>query len=612
MTAKFKADLSNRNAGSSGGARQLRMWRIFALILAAYIVGQDALRVLRFSLLDPNAGTFATSFEPAPQFAPGFVEITRLFPGGPGAIAGLTPGDHVRFDDDIRSDVLPMTGDVRQFTLVRQGERTRGQIAAVRAEARFIDPALAARSLITACANLIAALLGAFIIWRGRYNGLTLLLGVSLVAYSLSNSSPWMIGHSAMLLKALNTFGRLIQSLSPVAFVAFALQFYKENVGPVRRIAWQLLAAYAAVMLLVLAISEYLETTITVLPLVGDAIVPYTLLRLSGSLAALICVAVGWRRCRSEVQERYALLFTALFILVAARVLYLAHYYLLLGNDRRYSMVETSLAVAGTTLSAPLFAYAILKHKVLDLGFAINRTLIYAVISFGLVLVFGLVEWGSEQYLPHDKLRASAALSAGAALAITIVFHPVKEFVEHTIERLLFRSWHDNDARLRQFVHRASFIGKQDALAAASVAAISQFAGGADCAIYLASGDGYARLKGSLPGLGRRIDGDEAAVVAMRAKLVPLEPEVAHSALPAALALPMSHRAELDGFFLLAAKPSGEGYRPDEIVLLGWAAEQLGLDLHALKIAQLEKGIARLEMQVEELQRLLAQKAGPP
>jgi len=133
---------------------------------------------------------------------------------------------------------------------------------------------------------------------------------------------------------------------------------------------------------------------------------------------------------------------------------------------------------------------------VLDIGFAINRTLIYAVISFGLVLVFGLIEWGSEQFLPHEKLRASAALSAGAALTITMVFHSVKEFVEHTIERLLFRSWHDNETRLRQFVHRASFIGKQDALAAASVTAISQFAGGADCAIYLASGDGYARVKG--------------------------------------------------------------------------------------------------------------------
>jgi hypothetical protein len=60
---------------------------------------------------------------------------------------------------------------------------------------------------------------------------------------------------------------------------------------------------------------------------------------------------------------------------------------------------------------------------------------------------------------------------------------------------------------------------------------------------------------------------------------------------------------------VLGAKPSGRGWRPDEIELIGWATRQVGLDLHALTVEQLEN--ERLELRVElrsanaQLDRLL-------
>jgi hypothetical protein len=50
----------------------------------------------------------------------------------------------------------------------------------------------------------------------------------------------------------------------------------------------------------------------------------------------------------------------------------------------------------------------------------------------------------------------------------------------------------------------------------------------------------------------------------------------------------------LTGFFALGAKPSADGYRPDERDLLGKAAHQIGLDLHALTIEELESEASAL------------------
>jgi hypothetical protein len=62
----------------------------------------------------------------------------------------------------------------------------------------------------------------------------------------------------------------------------------------------------------------------------------------------------------------------------------------------------------------------------------------------------------------------------------------------------------------------------------------------------------------------------------------------------AVLAFPMLHRNNLQGFALIGAKPSGGGYRPDEIELMGTAVQQVGLDLFALNLDALQEEAAQL------------------
>ena len=110
---------------------------------------------------------------------------------------------------------------------------------------------------------------------------------------------------------------------------------------------------------------------------------------------------------------------------------------------------------------------------------------------------------------------------------------------------------------------------------------------------------------------GGPIDADDPALAAMRAEQSAVVPAEVHSSLPAALALPMMHQASLAGFALLGQKPTGEDYRPDEIEVLGWAVQQIGLDLQAIRVRDLELANVRLAERNQTLTELLAARQAP-
>ncbi|MES2315908.1 MAG: GAF domain-containing protein [Pseudomonadota bacterium] len=86
--------------------------------------------------------------------------------------------------------------------------------------------------------------------------------------------------------------------------------------------------------------------------------------------------------------------------------------------------------------------------------------------------------------------------------------------------------------------------------------------------------------------------------------------DTAQSGLPAELVLPMSHRGALNGFVLVGARRNGEPFRPDELDVLGFAAHQVGLDLHALRVELLEGRVRELAQQVDKQDSELALMAG--
>ena len=323
-------------------------------------------------------------------------------------------------------------------------------------------------------------------------------------------------------------------------------------------------------------------------------------------LAILWCAIylfAAWRRSESTAHNRNAVIVLAFVAFLLGAIAKLAS--LVSGtvmiNFRAPAMLPVANVVLAGIIAPSLLAYAVLRHKLFDLGIAVNRTLVFTAISAVLLVGFGTLEWAVDHLVPEEWHKESALYSAGIAAGLFLLFHRIRDFVEQIIERLFFRSWHQNEAALKRFVAAAAHVEKPAALTGQFVAELGRFAGGAAAALYVRSPDGdYASATGAT------IDADDPALPAMRAEQAHIVPAEVGSNAPAALALPMMHQAALAGFVLLGPKPTGEDYRPDEIDVLGWATQQVGLDLQAIRVRELELANVKLVARNHTLSEILA------
>ena len=242
--------------------------------------------------------------------------------------------------------------------------------------------------------------------------------------------------------------------------------------------------------------------------------------------------------------------------------------------------------------------YATLRHRLLDLSFAINRGLVYGMISAIVLATFFGLEKISESVLQFQGREQNALLAGCIAFGIFLFFHKVRDWVERNVERFFFSAWHRKESALREYVRSAAHITKVDALIASCIAALDRFNDHAGCAIYRRDWAGnYPCLRSSTSDAPAEIDGDDPLVLAMRVARGVVRCADAGSALSQELALPVLYRGEVDGFVLLNRKPSQEAYRPDEIELLGFSIQQIGLDLTALEREQYKQRASELEAQ---------------
>jgi hypothetical protein len=240
--------------------------------------------------------------------------------------------------------------------------------------------------------------------------------------------------------------------------------------------------------------------------------------------------------------------------------------------------------------------YAVLRYRVFNFGFAINRAVIYSLTSIVLLVSFGIFEWLAEHVLHSESREKSILLDGGIALVVFLGFHRVRRVVETFIERSLFYSWHHNEETLRQFVRRAAHISTRETLLTAFGGELERFTKNAGHAVYQLGRERHFDLANqSLLDAPACVDVDDGVAVALRAEAAPIQVSDIDTVLNAEWALPMVHRGNLGGFVLLGNKSNNETYRPDEISVLGFATQQLALDLVALRVEQLEQYSSDIE-----------------
>ena len=557
---------------------------------AAYragLLGEVALGAGR-ALADPNA--------PA-----GFGKMVEVDPDGPYAKAGIRNGDYVRPDPAYQYLPRPVVGERVNFTLDRGGVRSEHQIIVEALPEDHEQAQSNGLRVATLLAIVISMLVGCFVLWRGWGNVTAMLLGAALVAIGRGGSTlpAW----ASDLRLAAPMWWLLILFPAAVAMlIPFAFRMFEQQGAALSRWHWRLFNIWFVWCLVSLTIYGWDRFWLTnYISWAGGA--GYIPLLMSICIAvAIFYLAAAWRKGSAAERNRIALIVFALSAYLFANLLNFwdgAQTNTMFGTDTSLGLFAFNTVMQG--IVAPgLLAYAVLRHKLFDLGFAVNRTLVYGTVSAVLLVGIGLTEYAVKSLLPKVWTQGSVFISAGLALGVFLIFHRIHHSVEHTIERLFFHKWQVNEAALKRFVTAAAHVEKPEALAGNFVAELVRFSGGATALLYTRRADGhYASAAAD------EINTDDPALAAMRAEQGPVVPAELGSPIEAALALPMMHQAALAGFVLLGPKPTAEDYRPDEIEVLSWATQQIGLDLQAIRVRDLEQTVIRLEARNQNLSDIL-------
>jgi len=315
-----------------------------------------------------------------------------------------------------------------------------------------------------------------------------------------------------------------------------------------------------------------------------------------GAAGVLMLVAFwdGWRRSTGELRQRFS------WLLGAFALMWAVSYATWLGDLAGLSGVGDAevqrwlgrVSVVGSLTALFGLTYAILRHRVLDMGLALNRSLVFTVVGAVLLGGFHFLNVLTGRLLHFDDPAKAGLLSAVLAALVVLAYPKVKPRAEWLVDRLFFGQWVARETDLARFAADAKGYTEASALGRALVGALDRFTSGAGAALYVRHGDGsFARQPGATIDAPESLPADEPLAVALRAGHSVASREAVFSALPGELAIVLSRQRELDAFMLIGAQ--GRATRSDEVAALRDALRTVGLEWQALRWEALQRGAAQ-------------------
>lgn len=236
------------------------------------------------------------------------------------------------------------------------------------------------------------------------------------------------------------------------------------------------------------------------------------------------------------------------------------------------------------------YLYAILSTRVVDVGFVIDRALVFSMTTALMFGLFALLEDAVHELALGGEL--SWAVQALGAVAVAAALSPLHRLLDRWLERLFFHRLRTIAGALRRLARESAFFEDEQALLArvlrqllapCSAAAIYE-RHGAVYQLRVAAGDRWPQA----------VDRDDPAFVALRAEHGALELRGIDSAAGAeGLAFPMRAGQLLTGAVLVRLR-EGEQLDRDVRSALGELAHALGTSLYLLRYQEQARLLAEI------------------
>jgi hypothetical protein len=246
-------------------------------------------------------------------------------------------------------------------------------------------------------------------------------------------------------------------SSSGLALISFALRFPSGSV-PARlrwldRTTWIALAG-AFVVELVQELRYYAFDATEVEP---------TALFLPAELAMLGAIAILlWKHSRADTRERSRIAWANVAFVGAAvaRAIVIAIFAMFnLGVLPNPLVWRLLLALANLFLL--LAVYPVLRHRLFDIGFIVNRATLYSTLTLSAFATLAAANWILQHFFTD---RLAFVLQPIAAVAIGIGYFRVRNWAQNVIERLLFRDRFAAEERLEATIRGLGFVERSSSV----------------------------------------------------------------------------------------------------------------------------------------------------
>ena len=289
-------------------------------------------------------------------------------------------------------------------------------------------------------------------------------------------------------------------------------------------------------------------------------------------LAPLIVLIIGARRSAHEDRLRIRWVLWSIGLLIGSGVM-------LQVSPASWQTVMVQVVVVLQAISMVGLLYGVLRTRLVDVGFVVDRALVFGLITALVFGTFSVLELGLHEFAVSD--RVGWALQALAALVLAVALSPLHRRLESWIEQIFFRSQRLALLALERLARECPFVEREAHLLAMTVERLQPHC--AAVAIYERTASTYRRCAAYGGPWPEVLDADDAAFVALRAT---------HEAVPLAartsglgsegLALPMTAAQSVIG--ALVCRPrDGEQFAPEIRAALADVAHHLGMAIIGLR-----------------------------
>ena len=550
-------------------------WRVVALLViaaAAVFVCYDTLLPLppEYGLRTTNQTVRAAQGQ----------RVISVGPNSPGALAGIRVGDTISFGKTpLERAEASYSAPGSRISVVVNGSRTVSLLTPRPAYATILLVPLVIRLAFLAVAALLA--------WRRWEDSTARALVLFLLCYGLLIGLPNTVMPTPLLSVLVQTASTLLLLVGTAAAATFAAEFPDGAAQPVPRALARITQILTLVAAGVTIAATSFATTEHTVALARTAVI---WLFVASALLVMAILIVAYVQGAAWERQRRRWVFLMLGTGLVAVAIDIAVQNTTGGSE---IVDDATLLLIGAIPFG--LAYVILRHRVIDVGFVINRAVVYSAVSIIIVGIIVIVDTLTSRFVEQHSRAASMAVQLAIALVLGFSIRFINARVEQAVDRVLFRQRHLDEAAIADFTLDAQYVTDAGVLLERCVATAMRHGHATAAGVWLRGPSGLYEPHNSSFTQSQSVDENDPALVAMRARRVVADLHALGSALPGVLAFPMIVRGELNGALVCGNKEYAEAYAPDEIESLRNMAAAVGHALEALRVRELEERVRFLE-----------------